>query len=229
MGTRAAIQLQWANLQGTGSLLNIEQSPSGACDKLVARWNFLPGGSGSDPGQDFVDTWEFFANEHEKDVLQSDTDVVRAFNEDDFATAKAMLQDPASVKPLSTAVNNLFSSGAKAAGAETLMRLMFGGFTSARIFQPIIRHTQTVTNQWTIPAAQTNVKKIISTASLISLEAIPNHILFQLPNGFSTKADFSYGWYKKFPTTRTAARQRTQLEQEWEYGLWPILIVGTPL
>jgi len=88
------------------------------------------------------------------------------------------------------------------------------------VLTPTLRHTQTVSNSWTIPASFTNVGRIISRASMISLEAIPTDILFQLPNDISTRTTqpaLVYGYRKKHPTVRTAALQKTQIEQEWAY------------
>jgi hypothetical protein len=93
-----------------------------------------------------------------------------------------------------------------------------------------VRHTQTVSSNYTVKAALTNVGRIISTGSFISLEGVPSDILFNLPTFSSSRApDLVYAWLKRFPIVRTGARQKVQIEQEWEYGLWPPLIYGSLL
>lgn len=173
-----------------------------------------------------VNTWELFSNVVEKDILYSNA-----------VTTGAVLVSVKNRQKLQSFFNDPpdfvifddFENDGTATNAVDLYNLFAKGFKSVPIFAPIIRHIQTVNNQWTIPAARTNVGRIISSASFRATESVPSDIYFQLPNDVSGDSAYAYGWLKKEPTTRTAALQKTQLEQEWNYGLWPILLYLSPI
>ncbi len=103
------------------------------------------------------------------------------------------------------------------------------GVRSAAVEIPTIRHTQTVSSLWPIKAGQTNVNAIYSTTTLIEVEAIPTAVLFEFPEGTSNKPGLAFGWRKKSPTVRVAPWKRYQIQQEFIYGQWPIIVYGNPL
>jgi hypothetical protein len=120
-------------------------------------------------------------------------------------------------------------------GCYTLYNLMIRGQTSFAMFAPVLRQTQTVTAQYAIAASQLNVGKLISSSSLPTIENLPDDLLFNLPEDTVTDqyiqipGDLLFGWFKKFPTVRQVARLKWQILQEWQYGLWPVVVYGQPL
>jgi len=205
-GTRNEVLANVPGIEAMGGLWDYEDSFSGAKCRLVGRFAVQPGQE-----EVPVNTWEFFAGEIEKDILESDVAVVNGISEDEKRKIRDAIQNPTPGQSPSLINTN----------AINLYLLMLTGVRSVRVPTPTLRHTQTVSNNWTVPAARTNVGKIILTANMGALEAIPNDILFSLPSLTSTRTGLTYGWLKLDPTVRTAARQRTQIEQEWRYGLWP--------
>jgi hypothetical protein len=204
-GTRNEVLANIPGITAMGGFWDFEDSFSGAKCKLTGRFAALPG------QQEIpIDTWEFFAGEAEKDILEADNAAVNGISDDEKRKIRDAIQNP--VPGQSPSLVN--------ANAINLYLLMLSGVRSVRVVTPTLRHTQTVSNNWTIPASRANVGRIISTASMVSLEAIPSDILFGLPNFVSTRTGLTYGWLKLDPTIRSAARQKTQIEQEWRYGLW---------
>jgi hypothetical protein len=90
-----------------------------------------------------------------------------------------------------------------------------------------------VSNNWAVPASLVNVGLVLSTATLSTFEGVPAGLLFNLPN-LTLPAAFqnislAYGWLKNEPTIQQIALRKWQIVQEWEYGLWPTSIFGSPL
>ena len=155
----------------------------------------------------------------EKDVLEADNSIINGLSETEKRQIRTIIQDPSAGTPAPLGGTN----------ANKIYQLMLTGLRAIRVNAPTLRHTQTVSNNWTVKASFANVSKLISTASLISTEAVPSAILFNLPNDASVRAGFQYAWMKNHPTVRASAFQKMQIEQEWQYGLWPVdpLILGS--
>lgn len=168
-----------------------------------------------------VDAWELFGEEIEKDILQADIPEIDALEEPDIDALRSALDNGIDSKdPLQqTRLSDGFASD--------LYEQIRLGLKSKIISVEHLRHTQTVSSLWTVPHSRTNVGKIISTATLIADEKPPS--VLGLPTDVSTRRNMEYGWYKKKATVRTCAGHKTQIEQEWEYGLWSTLIYNSPL
>ena len=118
-------------------------------------------------------------------------------------------------------------------GCYSLLTLILRGQSSAPVFAPTLRFTQTVASQYAIQASLLNAGNIISTGSMALLENIPNGLLFSLPanpnppNQFlSIPGDLVWGWFKDFPTVRQIAKLKWNIVQEWQYGLYPVAVYG---
>jgi hypothetical protein len=163
-----------------------------------------------------VDVWELFSNTVEKDVLEADNAVINSFTQADINQLRSFIQSPESAPGTITP----FTAAAQAAGINQLYLEMTKGFRSLLVNAPVLRHTATASNGYQVPGSLTNVGRLISTATLKSQEAIRADIANNLPSGSSSQGNYNYAWLKMYPVIRGAAFQKTQVEQEWHYGLW---------
>ncbi len=221
-GTTAEVNANIGYVEGLGGVWETEESFTGAHTILNARIPADPNGQ-----DDTVNTWEFFAQTAEKDLLESDNAEVNALSEQNLAAIRGFLQTPPTPDEVFAGLD--FGTDGDATTAEEVYNLMVFGVKSIRVNVPTLRHTATASGANTIIAVLENIGRIFSTSGLFRYEGIPNSVLFALPQDSSSKAGFAYGWYKKHPTVRAAARQKVQVEREWEYGLWPTLIYGSVL
>lgn len=169
-------------------------------------------------GEEPVNLWEIQPITYTKDILESDLALVDALTDNEVQGIRSAIQnpDPANIPALT-------------GDAQTIYDLMKLGVRDVKKFTVTLRHTQTVSNNWAVPLSLTNVNQIISTDTLISQEGPPGWIADSMPSVVSTRAGLSYGWFKSFPTITVVSYNRTQLVQEWEYGLWSTFIYGVPL
>jgi hypothetical protein len=125
--------------------------------------------------------------------------------------------------------------------AYSLYLLMRANTTAFPLATPVIRHTALVSNQYAVQASFTNVGRIISSASMISLEGVPTTLLFSIPSppGQDTggapeqyiedPGDLQYGWRKIFPGVTRLARFKWRITENWIFGLYPIKMFGPVL
>jgi len=205
-GTKSAIETQYSTCVTAGAVCEVQEGYG--TYTLEARYSF-DGSGNSDPP---IDDWEFFANAVEKDMLETDNTVVNAISDAYKRTIQNWV-DPDS-EPILDAGGN----------ASKLLALRMSGTRSVKFMQPMLRHTMTVSNDYTVKVALIGVGKIWTNAQMSSFESLPGSVLFNLPAPGAKTGDFLYGWYKLHPTVRIAARQKIQIEQEFEYGLWSTLI-----
>lgn len=161
--------------------------------------------------------WEYFSNRLEIDILEADIANVNSISEDELRLIRKHIQDPEEASPALTTSN-----------AIDLYLLMLKGVRSVRVNVPTLRVSKLVSNTYAVQASQTNVGRIISSATLSSQESVPTR-LFVLPSTASTKTGFVNGWYKNFPNIIQSTAGRWQISQEWEYGLWPTFLYGAAL
>ena len=224
-GTLAEIEAQFTACVADGATAEVKGGYGVAT--LTARYSVPPdGGEGEVP----VNTWEFMASHVEKDLLQADIPAVEAISDDNKYGIEYWLSKPEVPDNTVVDATSFFDDGPNSrSNAFAVYKLMLSGMKSVRVNAPVLRHTQTVSNAYAVKAALTSVGKVLSSATLAMLEAIPATVLFNLPADVSKRAGYSYGWMKSHPTIRCAARQRMQIELEYEYGLWPDLIYGAPI
>lgn len=217
-GTTAEIEATRAQLVGTGCTFIHRKSPSGGADTLEARFSFIPG----QPDEEVpVNDWELFAQVSEKDILESDLAIIGTLTQREKEVIRNAIQSPPeSASPALTPNSN----------AESIYKLMLNGVRSVIVQTPTLRHTMTVSNQWTVKASLANVGSIYTSATLALQEGTYN-MLLDLPAPDPNRTDISvkYGWLKYFPTIRVAPRFKIQMAQEWRFGLWATLIYGNPI
>lgn len=232
-GTAAAIATQYGICLTGGAQADIQKGLG--TDTLTARYPLSVAGSNGTIDAP-VDVWEFFSSHAEKDILEADLAVINGISDLNKQILRSLVQTPPSADGNGTYApdpdgGGYFDDDGSRAAAESIYALMQSGVKAVRVMAPVMRHTQTVSNLYTVKAALTNVGKILSTTTLISFESIPTSVLFNLPTNTSTRTSpvLSYGWMKMYPTIRMAARMRMQIELEYEYGLWSNVLYGAPI
>jgi hypothetical protein len=118
--------------------------------------------------------------------------------------------------------------------ARTLANLIACGVESYNIFQPQLKHTLSVCQQYRFIPPYTNVGYLVSTATMYALYDIPPNLMFQLPDLINPapadgKPVLNYGWFVNAPQANQITRLKFQLIQSFDFGLWPIDIYGVPL
>ena len=213
-GTASAISTQYDTCAAAGALVEVENGYG--TSTLRARYAVTITGGTEAP----VDAWEFFASHAEKDILEADLPAINALTNQEKSDIREAIANPASD------IWGDFSDEQLA-----VYGLMVSGVKAVRVMAPVLRHTQTVSNIFTVKAALTDVGKILSSGTLATFESIPSSVLFNLPYDTSSRTApaLAYGWMKMHPTIRMAARQKMQIELEYEYGLWSTLLYGSPL
>ncbi len=234
-GDKASIQALAGYFDSTGAVYQVSESFGKS--RLDVRLEYNP-----QAVEIPVDLWEYVGVKVEKDLLESDvpSGITATLSQKNISVIRAAIQNPptgdesgdfSSTHPNAPVTLASFSDG-NAANALTIYNLMHAGVKSAPARAPVLRHTQTVSRNWTIPASLTNVGRIISTASMAFFEGVPTGLLFNLPT--LVPATFQiitvrYGWLKNDPTIQQIAFRKWQIVQEWEYGLWPTATFGNPL
>ena len=181
-----------------------------------------------------VDLWEYVGSKAQKDLLASSvqTGITGTLSQKNIELIRQCLSnDFANTADTKTLTQADFTDGSPA-NALTLYNLMKAGVTDSIVRAPNLRHTQTVSFIYPITLAKLNVGRIISTATLLTLENTPTWATAGLPTdvppSFVTIAT-AFGWYKNDPTIQQIAGQKYQIVQEYEYGLWATAIWGAPL
>ena len=209
-GLKDSLRPLIAQLAGLGYTFTYhsEESPNATIDFDSAG---DPGGGGTETP---TLVWEYFANRIEIDMLEADIAGINTISESDKRTIREHINNPKEGESPSVTGNALIA-----------YRLMLDGVRSAMVNWPTLKVSKLVSSTYAVQASQTNVGRIITTASLTATESIPTR-LFALPNDTTTKTDRVYGWLKSFPNIQQAAGGRWNIAQEWQYGLWATLLYG---
>ena len=217
-GTASSLETLATTLASQGYSWNIQYGP--VCKLTASISADFDSGSGSvTEVETVVDTWELSANVAEKDILNSESALV--------TTAQADLRTLRDILDGKKDIDLLTSSDVTTSAGWKLALLISQGVKSTIVYQPILRHTQTASNGWTVPNSLTNVGKVYTTAQLLSAENVPVSLNNNLTASSSvTRTDtgtdivYTYGWLKTHPQIVDAAFQKIQVVQEWQWGLW---------
>lgn len=205
-GTKAKVMELVPELATAGCSIDIS-SNSGAVWELQASSPQALDGSAEVP----VNMWESASSIASKDL--SDSPEFSGVSETDLGRITKWLQSHGDdgAEPTSPALTG---------DALTLLRLKKRGIPH-EVYQPILRHTQIVSARYGTQTAYSNVGRIFSTPT-----GAPGDFLTALPSsGASTRpaingsgTGFIFGWKKKPPQVQTAAYNKRQVIQEWEFG-----------
>jgi hypothetical protein len=194
-------------------------------------WNM----QGIDPRTDIVENWELFANTVEADILstQIPSGVMKGMTAEQIAKIRFYLSDPPDPSdPVNypTQAKFVLDSGGDGLEAYTVWLRMKKGVLNFPVEAPVLRHTITTSNQYAIGASFINVRRLITTASLYSVELAPANYLFNLPiDPAPDDPLLHYGWRKLFPTVQQIALLKWQIVQEYHYGLWDLTFWQAPI
>jgi len=175
--------------------------------------------SGGNPIQEQpVNVWELTANVAEKDLLQAPTTVLDAViaDADDTKRLRDLQKGNLRFEALTSADFNL-------AASWRIAKLIEQGVQAVQVYQPILRHTQSVGNYYVVPWSLRNVGLILSTSVLLRDEPVPASLANNIPASTTVNRDsvyYVYGWLKTHPTINYSPYQRIQIVQEWQWGLW---------
>lgn len=220
-GPDSALFALMAQLQSAGYNFTAEQA-SGVNYIVTATigYSFSGGVIGDNP----VDVWELGANKAEKDLLQADVPIINGLTK----AEKQIIRDNYLSPPATTTAttNNPPTLPSDLTGnALTVYSFMVEGFTGLPVNAPTIRNIKTVSSVNSVQAA-VNGQGTLFTLGTINPPATLNIDLSTL--GTAGKTGYVYAWFKDFPTARCAAFNKTQITQEWVYGLYPTAVFGTP-
>lgn len=225
-----ALAAAYAQIQG----LMYEVKESFGKYRLDVRfpWNM----QGIDPRTDFVENWELFANTVEADILSTaiPSGVLDGVTAQQIAKIRFLLSQPpdpgdATNYPKQSDFT-LDGNATTGLNAYKVWLRMKKGVLNFPVEAPVLKHTITTSLQYAIPASLINVRKLMTTTSLYTLEGAPANYLFNLPiDPAPTDPLLVYGWRKIFPTIQQVALLKWQIVQEYHYGLWDITFWPLPI
>lgn len=216
-GDQSSIEALAESFAATGYDVTLTQGPGDAWQLEATTGTNTEGGVETP-----VDTWELMANEVEKDILTADVSGINAMDAADYTALRAKLDGTSTVtaEPTWATSPSTVPSG--------LWKIISAGTKAVNVYAPTLRHTKTVSRSYEIPASFVGYGQVFSSARLISDESPPTSIASQFPtssyvtkNGYTN--GFYYGWLKGFPTIQTSAYGKTQLVQDWRFGLWAVV------
>lgn len=103
---------------------------------------------------------------------------------------------------------------------QVLYDLASSGVDSWTIYQPTVIVTDTASAGFAWNVGFDDYGMIFSTADMIADADLNSGWANNLPTGGTAPDGFIYGWLKKPPEIVTVAGNKTQLVQEYEFGLW---------
>jgi hypothetical protein len=163
--------------------------------------------------------WEVFGGGGEIDILEADVTACNALSDEERRTIREAINSP--VEGQSPALTTSEAIG--------VYKVMLSGVRSFRVNVPSLRVSKVVSGNYGVVASLTNVGRVISTGTLRIQEAVPNTLLVNLPAYTSGKTDFGYGWYKNHPTVQQVGGNKYNVNQQWDFGIWPTLLYGAIL
>ncbi|HEV2350845.1 MAG TPA: hypothetical protein VG028_13470 [Terriglobia bacterium] len=192
------------------------------------------------PATDTIETWEFFAQTTEKDLLnvQDNMGIIATLSQQEKEVIRNSIDNPPALSngqpdiTLAT-FQNLPDDTGNPENAYLVYQLMLAGEKSYPMPAPILRRNIVTSSQYALGYVLTNVRRLLSTNYVALNEYLPGNLLFNVSsytaNDVSTDPRLEYGWYKNFPTIQQAAMFKWRISQEYQYGWWPWQLFGHPL
>lgn len=108
---------------------------------------------------------------------------------------------------------------------QVLLDLKRNGINSYNVYQPTVIVTDTASASYPWNIGFTNYGYTFDTPNMILDAALTSGWKNNLPNDTYSGSGFLYGWLKKPPEIVTVAGNKTQLVQEYVYGLWATAVL----
>lgn len=108
---------------------------------------------------------------------------------------------------------------------QTLYDLIISGIDSYPVYQPTVIVTDTASASYAWNVGFSNYGYTFDTPNMIADAALTSGWKANLPNDTYNGSGFLYGWLKKPPEIVTVAGNKTQLVQEYVYGLWATAVL----
>jgi hypothetical protein len=194
--------------------------------RIGATWN------GSGLNDNPVAQWEFTSNKIIKDLLTANLSVINTLNVGEVGAIREAILNTPNLVPV---VGQPWSSAAGSPNVTTnganIFYLMVAGETGVQIFAPTLRSTVTTSNIYFVSQSFNNTGRLLLNSSIIGL--LPPTLAVSLSGigGTWTNSNglvFNYGWMVDAPNVISAAFTKTQVIQEYQWGLWPQIVYGTP-
>ncbi len=178
------------------------------------------GGVGDEP----VEVWELTGNAFEKDLLQADIAAVNNLNAADFRFLRDFFDGKKNAEDYKSTSPTWVAPGS--GDPEAVFQLWLAGVKSVMMYQQVLRHTKTIARGAEIPQSVTGAREIFSTTRLIAVNPVPGWIIASMPTSSTVNRPgytgaLYYGWMKAYPQITLAAFGKSQIVQEWQWGLWP--------
>ncbi len=177
------------------------------------------GGIGDEP----VEVWELTGNAFEKDILNADIDAVAGLHKEDYRVLRDFFDGKKDAEQYKTTSPVWRNTGG---APESIWQCWLAGAKSIQMYQPILRHTKTIARGAEVPQSVVGAGQIYSTTKVIELNFVPGWLAISLPASANrsrpgeTVPTLYYGWLKAYPQITLAAFGKSQIIQEWQFGLW---------
>lgn len=200
---------------------------------LTAQSNTLPGSD--ETGTVLTDVWELRSAEVEKDILEADIAGIAGIP----AATKQKIRHLIDTRDESTVIEQTFGTPGiePAVTALKVYNLMVKGVKSVRVYAPILTRRITVSSKYSTAVPMANVGRVLKSTTMVQSagngESVPATFLIPLNSApftsVSADATLAYGWLKGYPALVASAGGRTELTQEFQFGLWSVLLYGVAL
>lgn len=221
-GPQADIEAKELEMQFEGYSTRIREGAVWELEARIAQ-DIRSGGGGT--AEQPVDTWELFPNISEKDVLLSTNAAISGIVSQDLMLLREILDGKVDLTQYETASPAFVAAGS--GNPLGVFAHIVAGLKSTILYQPILRHTRTVSRAYEIPASVAGAGQVFSSARVVSDNGVPAGIANQMQvSAYSNRTVSGYtlqlylGWLKVYPTVQMAAYGKTQIVSEWQWGEW---------
>jgi hypothetical protein len=112
---------------------------------------------------------------------------------------------------------------------KTVYNLMAIGVEGKQVFNPTVRRTITVSNNYNANWSLNNVGKVLSKGTLLSSYGVPNYISNLMANSSTEATDNNgvksvTGYLEQYPNYQTVGGNNIQISQEWIYSKFSTLL-----
>ena len=149
----------------------------------------------------------------------------------DLIEIKAALNEKPKPRPIDQ--SQLYDSDpARLSTANAVYSLLLKGVETRVVFQPVLTLKMLATNIYTWSNSFANVGSIIHPGSITRELPVSLALRFGLPTvppSAQIPSGYSYGWLKNMAEIEQGAENIETLSQEYEYGLWPEVLWGSPV